>query len=598
MHKLHGILKQGEKGMEKKSGFHKREILSHFLSAGINISPNVLEILSIHSLNTRILEDMIREISYIPGFKLHLTESILKQTSFFKNLNSNSKNIVTKRHKLDEKFPDLQKESASEFKKNLNFTANQISEASNLADEIMEYNEKKPQNRNNPVISNASITLQHPIVGGTNRFKPVAKDYAEQIEILKDPNSNLFTDGSINNFLALYRDRFVRLAEILSKNPEVKNIIPINQVKILQSSGPVNIIGMVTEKKSSRGGSAIKFSLEDQTGEIEVMVRKNEKNHETYESMNHLLNDQVVFVSGFLKVDLQYGHRIIYANKIIWPDIPLGYRSHIPSCPISFALVSDLHIGSQNFLESAFTRFIQYLNGEIGNEQDLQEAGKIKYLLLCGDLVDGIGIYADQLNELKIPDIYKQYEKAAELFAQIPDYIKIIYIPGNHEPVRKAIPHPSVPAKYCQPFLDLGVVSLGDPSLVELHGIKFLLYHGDGMIDLNNSIYGLPYNKPAETMKEMLRFRHLSPMHGKECTEKAPSSHDWLVIDQIPHVFHTGHMHINDVDHYRNVLCINSGCFQSQTKFMKSLGITPTPGKIPIISESFGKLKTTTLTLM
>ena len=60
-------------------------------------------------------------------------------------------------------------------------------------------------------------------------FKPLAKEYAAQVEIIKDPNTNLFTDGSINDFIAQYKDRFTRLSEILLQNPDVKNVIPINR---------------------------------------------------------------------------------------------------------------------------------------------------------------------------------------------------------------------------------------------------------------------------------------------------------------------------------------------------------------------------------
>ncbi|MFX1274009.1 MAG: DNA polymerase II small subunit, partial [Promethearchaeota archaeon] len=66
-------------------------------------------------------------------------------------------------------------------------------------------------------------------------------------------------------------------------------------------------------------------------------------------------------------------------------------------------------------------------------------------------------------------------------------------------------------------------------------------------------------------------------------TQIAPTSQDWLVIDKIPDIFHTGHVHINGRDKYKNVTLINSGCFQAQTDFMKSFGISPTPGIVPII---------------
>ena len=595
--------------METKTRFKKRDILRHFLSAGINVSPKALGILASKPLSNQDLEELILKISYLPDFKLHLTESILKQTKFLNGAPSIPENTTVETSNenypdqtdLEEEFPEYSSDTSSNSEVEDKDSNNEISNATELAENIIDKEsiEPKPQYPSEEDIER-ELKISNPSrsSGGMSRFKPLAKEYAEQIEIRKDPNTNLYTSGSIDDFIAQFRDRYVRLSEILLQNPEVKNVIPINEAKSFHSSGNVNVIGMVTDKKPTRGGNAIKFSLDDQTEEIDVIVRNDERNSTTYRSMNHLIKDEVVYVSGFLKVDMSYGSRVLFANKIVWPDIPMGYKSHIPSCPVSFALLSDLHIGSDNFLEKVFSRFTRYLNGEIGTSRDQEEAGKIKYVIVCGDLVDGIGIYRDQINELEITDIYKQYEKAAELFAQIPDYVKIIYIPGNHEPVRKAIPHPPVPSKYSKPFLDLGVTSLGDPSLVELHGIQFLLYHGDGIIDMNNNIPGLLSNKPADTMREMLRCRHLSPTFGKEHTEKAPTAIDWLVVDQIPHVFHTGHMHINDLGHYRNVLLVNSGCFQDQTKFMKSLGITPTPGKVPIISEKYGKLDTITLTLM
>ena len=83
-------------------------------------------------------------------------------------------------------------------------------------------------------------------------------------------------------------------------------------------------------------------------------------------------------------------------------------------------------------------------------------------------------------------------------------------------------------------------------------------------------------------MKEFLKCRHLAPIYGEK-TQLAPTAKDWLIIDKIPDIFHTGHIHINGLDYYRNVTLINSGCFQAQTDFMKSFGIQPTPGIVPII---------------
>ena len=102
------------------------------------------------------------------------------------------------------------------------------------------------------------------------------------------------------------------------------------------------------------------------------------------------------------------------------------------------------------------------------------------------------------------------------------------------------------------------------------------------MLDLNMLIPGLENNKPVESMKELLICRHLAPVYGKK-TQIAPIDKDWLVIDKIPDIFHTGHIHINGMGSYSNIILTNSGCFQSQTEFMKSLGIKPTPGILSII---------------
>jgi len=47
---------------------------------------------------------------------------------------------------------------------------------------------------------------------------------------------------------------------------------------------------------------------------------------------------------------------------------------------------------------------------------------------------------------------------------------------------------------------------------------------------------------------------------------------------------HTGHLHKNGYGMYHGILLVNSGCFQAQTDFMKSLGIIPDFGKPTIVN--------------
>ena len=55
-------------------------------------------------------------------------------------------------------------------------------------------------------------------------------------------------------------------------------------------------------------------------------------------------------------------------------------------------------------------------------------AERIKYVVIAGDLVDGIGVYPNQIKELNIVDINEQYEVAAEMLTNLPDYIEVIII--------------------------------------------------------------------------------------------------------------------------------------------------------------------------
>jgi len=81
----------------------------------------------------------------------------------------------------------------------------------------------------------------------------------------------------------------------------------------------------------------------------------------------------------------------------------------------------------------------------------------------------------------------------------------------------------------------------------------------------------------------LLKARHLSPIYGKR-TPIAPELEDMMVINEIPDIFHSGHIHVVDLDMYRGVLIVNSGAWQTQTPYQASVGITPTPGIALIVN--------------
>ena len=78
-------------------------------------------------------------------------------------------------------------------------------------------------------------------------------------------------------------------------------------------------------------------------------------------------------------------------------------------------------------------------------------------------------------------------------------------------------------------------------------------------------------------MKHLLRARHLSPIYGSQ-TPIAPEMQDLLVIEDVPDIFHVGHVHRAELDMYKGILLVNSGSWQKQTPFQASVGMTPNPG--------------------
>jgi len=70
------------------------------------------------------------------------------------------------------------------------------------------------------------------------------------------------------------------------------------------------------------------------------------------------------------------------------------------------------------------------------------------------------------------------------------------------------------------------------------------MYHG---VSLDEVIAELPeekasYDEPHKAMYQLLKKRHVAPQFGGH-TRVAPEERDYLVIEDVPDVFHTGHVH-------------------------------------------------------
>jgi DNA polymerase II small subunit len=573
----------------------KEDIIKEFINSGINITPSTLETLMNLDNSLDIVKSIIKNVSFLPNFNSHLTEEILQNISQKKSQKSLKKVLIKKMDSKINQKKELTKEINNEILNSSNTATDEkgkpiLHEISGITPQLRDnlaFNKGKSSLHNShkdPVKKLIKNKIQRTFFEQSKsslNYRPIAKDFPFSYDILKDPTGKLYTNGEYKDFYNLTVDKFKKLKALMRKRPEVFSANNINNVLRLTNSVEVSVIGLVNEIRKTRNGNFF-LTLEDLSNSIHAIIRKDSENQENVKIVERTINDQMVYIEGTYKPGEKGKNGIIYCNYISKIDIPRDYEPNLASDPLSMVLISDTHIGSKEFEEKLWARFIKLLNGKIGNKIQRERAGRIKYIIINGDLVDGIGVYPSQKSDLLITDIYDQFKKATEMLSGIPDYIKIFYSSGNHEPVRNALPRPAVPKKYSEELIDIGVLCVGNPSLIQTHNVNTLTFHGDSILDLNMLIPGLDNNKPVDTMIELLKCRHLVPIYGKK-TQIAPTEKDWLVIDKIPDIFHTGHIHINGMDYYNNIALVNSGCFQSQTDFMNSLGIHPTPGILSII---------------
>jgi len=399
---------------------------------------------------------------------------------------------------------------------------------------------------------------------------PLASRVDSRLEIQKDKDvtGRSASEGTIENFVELFKDRYKKLRSIIMGRVNYKNITDIENLKRYDNN-EVRVIGMLNAIRTSKKGNLI-LEIEDLTGTALVVCVGS-----TGSKIN-FVEDGVIGVYGKVK------NGMILAKEIVEPEIPMSKPLKRSDEPVSVAFLSDIHVGSLLFMEREFNRFLDWLNlKNNGSQREIAES--IKYISIAGDLVDGIGIYPNQEKELSIPDIYKQYDFLAKLIEQIPSYIEVIVSVGNHDAVRRSEPQPSLSA-VVDSLTDLPNVHLvGSPAWVGMHGVDTLIYHGTSMDSLVSSSSNLSYNAPEIVQMEYLKKRHLNPTYGKK-GQTAPEMKDFMVIDEVPDILHCGHVHKNGYSVYRNVRIINSGTWQAQTDYQVQQGHIPTPCKVPIMN--------------
>lgn len=406
---------------------------------------------------------------------------------------------------------------------------------------------------------------------------------AEDIRVMFS-YSNQSRHRTFEDFSAYFTARYKGIEKILKARQELRNVVSISKLKGKKEKGVVSIIGMVREKQLSKNGNIL-LTMEDPTGVIKAVINKN---NSQFQEARDIVLDEVIGVIGMQDTT------IIFANKVIWPDVPSITEMKKAPYEAYAAFLSDVHAGSKKFMPDEFSKFAKWSNCMLGSEKQREIAKKTKYVFITGDLVDGVGIYPEQASELEIKDIHEQYKMCAELIKEIRSDIKIIICPGNHDAMRISEPQPRFSEEFATGLLKLpNVTCVSNPAIINFGaaetfpGFNVLMYHGysfDYYITNVNSIRkNGGYDRADLVMKFLLQRRHLAPTYGS--TLAIPDAEkDNLVIEEVPDFFVTGHLHKCAVANYKSTTMICGSCWQAKTLFQEKTGHRPEPARVPVIN--------------
>ena len=418
----------------------------------------------------------------------------------------------------------------------------------------------------------------------TEEPQPIKLDLKDDERVIVTQKLSSDKKRELQDFVKYFRNRYEALRNILNTRPELSDVTSITRL-FNKDKNNVSIIGLVSDKRETKNGNIV-LAVEDLTGKINVIINNTKK--ELYELAKDTLLDEVIGVAGVIRKDT------IFCNNILYPDVPLNKELKKCNEEVYAVFISDVEVGSKLFFKKEFLRFIDWINGNDGNKNQIEIASKVKYLFLLGDNVAGLGIYPGQENDLEIPDIYNQYKELFSYIKKIRNDIKIIICPGNHDAIRLSEPQPVI-SKEIAPDLHSSdkIYLVTNPSLVNIHssdsfpGFDVLIYHGGSFPYITENVDSIRksggINRLDLVMRYIFQRRHLAPSHTS--TLYIPDSiKDYLVIDKIPDFFATGHMHKMVVDNYRGITMMNAGCWGNISENQEKRGMIPDPCKAFLVN--------------
>jgi len=186
------------------------------------------------------------------------------------------------------------------------------------------------------------------------------------------------------------------------------------------------------------------------------------------------------------------------------------YYKPVAKIETPIMLTGDWHIGSKGFSALGYRELVSDIDKH-----------NIRDVIHCGDILQGLGVYTEEREDLSMYSIDEQVEATVDMLRELPSKTKVHLIMGNHE--RK------IQARHKQGFDACDAIAKEVKSVNYYHNVailslnkqfKLMMMHGKG-----GSSYAASYNleKVFRNLTERPDILAMGHWHEMDLIEKPPN---------------------------------------------------------------------------
>jgi DNA polymerase II small subunit len=362
-------------------------------------------------------------------------------------------------------------------------------------------------------------------------------------------------EPSTSGYLGIIQDRLLKTRKLIEKIHNKRPTVDLAHIEKCSENQSVSVLGMVFSIEEGRFDSLI-VEIEDLFGSVRVIIPNSK-----LKGIDKIEEDDIILVEG--KVRKGKAGIYILAENIIYPELEFTAKSEEGE-DILIATTSDIRYGNENFSEEKFMKFIDFLNGHFEDHKEI--AKKIKYLIICGDLIEGVS-FESKYSGL-VDEIEEEYTAIAKILDKIRKDIEIIIIPGERDVIIPSIPLSELSKEIAQPLYEIkNIKILTDPNLIHLGNRKILLTHGFYFENIARKYMLQTFNGERTielTIKHIFKRRNLVP--NLRINGLLPIGYDPFIITEKPDLFIFGHFDIPTSFIYKQCLVVSNSSWVKYNK--------------------------------